>query len=323
MTFRVEDFTDLLDEIGVEHRLSGKSLAVKECPACGRGKYKVLFNMSVYEEGEPLIGRCMSGSCGEVFSSIRYLLAQGVSKSKVEAIHGNNTEENLKSMFSFENVDYNSKDIDIINEAEAINISQFTPLSFMPDHQISKYATKRGYVELFSNKIMMNLNTLAVSFIIHNKDNNPIGYQERFIMKGAMPKCKTSTGFKRDFVMAFPNDGDIVVCEGPFTALSAWHFGFYGVCTFGANFTKKQLEGIIEIAKKYNKKVLYAMDNDEAGISSFGKFRAMMIFRGYGDIPVIVPEVGKDLNDSWMTGKRWRKENRPWVNPSLPEIELF
>lgn len=321
MSFTYTDFADFLESEGIPFRISGKSIAVKECPSCGGSKYKLLFNISAHEDGEPMFGRCMRGECGMIYSSFNYLQAMEVDLSKIHSLHGNSVEENLRSMQVMDAPDFNTNTVDKFNEAPIIDISNLVPITAMPDHFVAKYARGRGYTDLFSDKIMMDMRNNSVVFIIHNGDNKPVGYQERFVSKNAFPKCKTSYGFTRDFVLAFPNSGDLVVCEGPFTALSAWHYGYYALCTFGCNFTNNQFDAIMEIARSKSKKILFAKDMDDAGIKTAKMFKTRLFMNGL-DCKNLIPETGKDLNDSWKAGLGVRVENGESVNPALPELDF-
>lgn len=324
--FTYQDFSDFLHSNDIPHRISGKSISVKDCPSCGGQKYKLLFNIALHREGEPMIGRCMSGSCGEIYTSIRYLQEQGIERSKIEALHGYNTDAMLRSVFEVAEAIPTSKVIDQCNIAPIIDISQFIPLSAMPNHFISQYAIGRGYVDLFEDKVKMNLPNGSVSFIIHNEHGEPVGYQERFLSKNAMPKCKTSTGFQKDFLLAFPqSNADILVCEGPFTALSGWHYGYYSVCTFGSQFTQKQFETIIQLSQKLKRKICFARDCDEAGRKTAKLFKTKLNFYGL-DCKIVEPDMvedGEDLNDAWKKNKGVVVFDLTTTHPSLPDIGWY
>lgn len=316
----LENFREILDEYGVDSKETGKSLAVEFCPECDRNKFKVLFRSVDVDEEQPLFGRCQSGSCGKNYSSISYLIKLGVPRGEVLHAHGKNPEETLRRL----NINNEAKDVKKVKKEESkrvvdVDISSFYPVDSFPNNAVSKYAIKRGYTPVQKDSIMIDTKYSAVVFVCRSDDSKVIGYQRRFmIVTGSNSKTKNSDGFiTSENIMRFKNDGPIVICEGPFTALSAWHWGFDAIATFGSGAGTKQLGIITYIIKDENKRVLVARENDEAGIKYFNKIATALHWDNIAP-GLILPEHGDDLNDSWQAGKKYKIESTEDINPALP-----
>jgi DNA primase len=135
-------------------------------------------------------------------------------------------------------------------------------------------------------------------------------------------KVKSAKGFKKtQHILEFPGAGDIMVCEGPFTGLSAWHFGFHAVVTFGSGVSEQQLALIAALARKTGKRVGVAFDEDKAGRKGY---RTVKLGMYHEKIPTfrIRPETGNDLNDSWKAGKGIRRIADSKEDITIPELEL-
>lgn len=318
MSFSLADFQEALDELGVNWRMSGQSMAVQDCPACGSSKYKVIFRSQPDENEEVFFGKCLRGSCGEGYSSVKYLTMAGMSRSDAYARHGKDPVKNFKGLAEIDQITVHKPDL--VQPPQHTDISAFIDIDSMPKHYVAKYAYKRGYTPEQSHVIKMDIVDNSVVFLVL-QGLEPIGYQKRFVSPYANPKTKTSHGFKRDVCLSFYRPrSPLVVCEGPFTALSAWHYGFHGACTFGSSLTKEQLKWIA--TQGICNPVYYALEtDDEASKDALRKFRAAMAWEGV-DFKLIKPEVGKDLNDSWQAQKGYKIEEPDTENVWLPKIDL-
>lgn len=306
----MDQFKGALDKIGVHYRSYHKSLNIRDCPECGSTWFNLWFKEI---DGERhLGGRCNRGSCNKGFTSITYLISMGMSKEDAEKIHGMDTAENLKQLWEM-------SAISVLQEEEISSQkpddSQFVNID--PDTYVGKYAIRRGYTDFYNEIIKMDLSTNSVVFLV-KREGETIGYQKRFVSPHADPKTQTSTGFTRSCLL-FPclNPIGVLVCEGPFTALSGSHFSFNSLCTFGGNITGRQIKEIVSMVK--NGVVYYAKENDEAGEKLLHKF--VMAMRWYSiKVLLVLPGTGKDLNDSWQE-KTGYKVMEYGLDPWMPRLE--
>jgi hypothetical protein len=295
----LDDFLGFLDKHGIAHRTTQSSIILHACPSCGSEKDKVwLYQDRPYPNG-PFFGKCMK--CEEKFNSKSYLIAHGIEVQDVRALHGFDGELNLDVMPVIDILGKNLAPSDL--PPETIDISDFVPIPSWPDHPAACYAIKRGFTPVFGDRILLDYAGSAVVFVVR-EGGQPVGYQRRFL-RPPFPDMKTmsSRGFKKlEWVLEFPNEGDICVCEGPFTALSAWHFGYHAICTFGSGVGEKQISKISKLSAATGKAVGVAFDLDDAGKKGFRKISLSIFWTG-SRVYRIRPEQGNDLNDSWLAGK--------------------
>jgi len=324
----LEEFKGILDRYGIGYRESGVSLVLETCPACGSRTFRVRLRVHGLKPGEGFFGRCQKGSCEEGYSSFKYLLKIGVPHEEVAAIHGQDPSASLKQLdpvredfveaFLPETVkDVVEKDLDI---------SKFFKIPDWLDHPVAKYAIKRGVQPEHYNTVRIDHENYSVVFICWSGET-VLGFQKRFISAtNQKDKTRSSLGFQRsEHILEFSRDGaDIAVCEGPFTALSAWHFDYHGVCTFGSNISDKQVELILQLANKKGTDVGVAFEDDAAGRKCFDKLRKTLYWENK-KVYKIVSDTKGDLNDVWQKGgKVWRDYDAEWGGPAIPDIsEMF
>jgi MinD superfamily P-loop ATPase len=139
-------------------------------------------------------------------------------------------------------------------------------------------------------------------------------------------KTRTSHGFKvSEYILEFPNNGNIAVCEGPFTAASAYSLGYYAICTFGSNISKIKLEKITNIAKRLNKRVGIAIENKSGGIDlanqkAYDKVVKYMFWQQIETFRIFPYD--KDLNDALINGKAVEEQEIKDFVPALPRWEF-
>jgi len=326
----LEEFTDFLDEQGFNWVESGKSIALQDCPECGGSNYKVRLRVFDVDESEPFFGRCQRGSCHQGYSSISWLLKMEVPYTEVMGVHGLDPEKNIGGIVpevqdsSLPDITAAPKDTKKDRPDVVIKTDWLKTIDSWPDHPVSVYAKKRGYVPEFSDIMQLDSKSGAVVFLVRDDKGDCIGFQKRFLYP-SNPKMKTksSDDFKpSEYTLTFHRPGaDVVMCEGPFTALSAWHYGFTGVCTFGAFVGDKQIKKVIDLAVKEKVQVGTAFDDDNAGLTALGKIARFMYWE---EIPIfqISAEEGNDLNDSWQAGKGFERRAVD-INPAIPDIPSF
>jgi hypothetical protein len=185
----------------------------------------------------------------------------------------------------------------------------------------AKYAISRGVPPALYDKVLVDYKGGSIVFPVM-EGNRCVGYQKRLLMPGD-PKRKAHTppGFEKGkHILEYPNSGDIAVVEGPFTAISAYCFGFHAVCTFGAGVSQQQLEKIEELATTSGKSVAVGYDLDDAGLKGLYKIVNYLSNRGVPTVRII-PTVGNDLNDSFMSGNGYRIEQLgEEIDTSIPML---
>lgn len=342
----IEAFKEVLDEAGIPHKTIGKALAVKECPECGDLRFKVHFNTvtinnQAREENDPLLGRCRHGECEQGFSSKSYLIAMGIDRGVVDALHDNRhlSDKEIDYWTDFFNnptalapppapkPELPEKVVEAAAEpVKPFDLSGLVPLEAWLDHSAAEYAVRRGAVPAVHRDIWIDPQMNAPLFLIRDVAGAVVGWQKRFVEpKNPQMKTQTSKGLEKTlYVLRFQNVGrPQLVCEGPFTALSAWHYGYEGVCTFGARAGEPQLAQIAAEAIRTGLPVGVAFDEDEAG--NDGANRVERYMSRYGIRTFTVGAIGyNDLNDAWQAGCRELTATeptiKPWVLDNLPEI---
>jgi hypothetical protein len=322
----LDSFIDFLDNNNIPYKTTFQSIILSGCPNCGPAKEKIYLFKDRRDDIGPFFGQCMK--CSTSINSKTYLYELGLDRRAIDDLHGRVLDEDIRSIVmphldlkeKFSRTDKNEK-TDI--EPEEVDTSMFFSILDHPKHEASLYAKKRGWTEAQANCVFIDYYVSAVVFVVNN-NGKTVGYQRR-MLHPFDPNMKTisSTGFqKRRFILEFPNDGDICVCEGPFTALSAWHYGFHAVCTFGSNVGEKQLDAISMLSRTKNKSVAVAFDEDSSGRKGHHKIKSRLF---WDDTPYyrIKPEAGNDLNDSWMSGKKYEvvsnEDEWHWM-PSLYQM---
>ena len=91
----------------------------------------------------------------------------------------------------------------------------------------------------------------------------------------------------------------MVVCEGPFDAISLQIKGVNATCTMGCSVSEHQVEAL----KDFTGRIIIGYDNDEAGKRGVGKFDYLRRIKRMADVYICHPpsEV-KDWNDALMKG---------------------
>lgn len=321
----VERFKKALDAAGIGYRRQGVSLAVEYCPECGDRRYIVLFRMIGVSGHEPLFGGCKTGVCGKGYSSITYLMKLGMSKEDALGVHGYSSDVDFTKVMN-DDIDIScapkeeKKKVFIEND-----VSGFFRVGWNSECPTSKYAIKRGYVPEFNDIIKVDIQLGAVVFIVRGDDGGVIGFQRRFLnVPKDEDKTKSSSGFikSQNLLKFFRKGADILVCEGPFTALSAWHYGYYGICTFGSGISLEQLSQIKMVAEAENVNVAVAEEDDEAGRKYFRSINSYF-YNEKLKVYAIYPEAGNDLNDSWQKGKSLIIDTERDENPGIPSVDFI
>jgi hypothetical protein len=332
---QLDDFTTFLDDQGIDWKEAGQSLVLKTCPACGDNRWKVHLRIERESEHEPFLGRCYAGNCQENFSSIKYLLQHEAEYEEVMHLHGRNPNAALRGMTVDQALEEAAKNAgkptlkigkEIIKDRDT---SGFFALKDWPDHPAAQYAASRGALPIHE-AVMIDPGSNAVVFVARNGDE-VLGFQRRFLEpRNPNEKTKSSLGFeKTKCLLHFPRPAaKILICEGPFTAISAWHYGYYAICTFGSGVSEEQIKLIAELSERLKQPVGVAFDLDPAGKDGLAKIRCGLfwkdqeVFRVVADTKEPLP-LGFDLNDAWKKGMKIKEVMDDWAGPAVPEIPEF
>ena len=335
----LEEYQDFLDNHGIKWKPSGVSLALEVCPECGSREWKVRLRVQGTDPSQPFLGRCQHGKCEKGYSSVSYLIKMGVPVDEVLALHGQDANASFGSLTP-KNDDILSlkieQPVEIVDKSKyeeklQQDIKNFIDISVWPTHPAAIYAQKRGVSKEHYNIVKIDPTSNCVVFLVKDNNNNIIGYQKRYagLPFPGTPKALTSEGFdKGRHLYCIPREGcDILICEGPFTAVSGWHYGYYSVCTFGSSVSESQIGQIVELAKKRNVNIGIAYEPDDAGIKSFDRLRKVlywMDFNLYKVIPDIKVKENEDLNDIWIRkGTVHRDCDVNWSGPAIPDLGNF
>lgn len=325
---KVDKLISFLEDNDVEYKDAGERIYLQHCYECGNGKWKVSFQ-DTNKEFKVIYGRCFR--CGAEFSTFRYLLDVGFSIEAVKGLH--NFEHLSKEKAEAEFIDLLEMD-DKLREVSSekveyapkgMAIPELFRISSWPKHPASLYAIKRGVPPELFDDIMIDPKTNSVAFLCR-QNGSILGWQKRFVSPPT-PNFKTmnppADQFKKSMhVIEYPNSGPIAICEGPFTGVAAWHFGYHAIVTFGSAVSKAQIKRISEIVKETRKEVFVSFDLDPAGFRGFFKIKNYFTRREV-EVKRLRPETGNDLNDSWKEGKRAMVvENDPY-DSTVPVLEIF
>ena len=293
-----EEVVNFCEEHGIDVRHTWDKFQFRYCPSCESQKWKVsLFDTS-------LRGKCFK--CDEIFHIRRYLLEMGLDKGDISKIFGLNKYKQqddgtilLSQLVTLENTHKG------IESNHDVDISKFFRISDWLDHTASKYAIKRGVVPELYEHILIDNDTFSVCFLSTDFYTGKVnGYQLRYVNPQGHAKTWNLPGFKTaDNILIYENKGKpVVVCEGPFNAVSAYRYGFTGISTYGANFSERQVKMIKEYVLENDVPVYSGFDMDSAGLKAHFRFKDYLDFYGI-EVKKIEPEVGNDLNDSLVESK--------------------
>ena len=328
----IEKFIDCVEEYGVTVRDTGSAILLNQCPSCGiNGKFKVSFTHSSVETHGRLLGQCFAASCGEGYTSYKYLAILGVPTEENQTLHGYSPDHAIKQLnpdipdnlfpanFAIAKDQGSTKPKEDLVEY----VAGLSEINDLPNHDASLYAISRGVKPAHHNLVKIDTRSNAVTFLV--KENGVVtNYQKRYLNPPFKHmKTKNATGHDiHNSILVFDKAySDVVVVEGTFTAIAAHNFGFTAVCTFGAGVKYAQLDKVLPVlAAKGLKKVFLGFDLDAAGQK--GQDRAARYFALKGiEVGLVLPEAGNDLNDSWQEGKRFKKESLV-LNPYIPSINI-
>jgi 5S rRNA maturation endonuclease (ribonuclease M5) len=265
----VSRFQAALVECEIDYKTTRRSIIIRECPACNKQWKLWMLRPDPIKHGGRTGGQCWR--CGEKFSSYSLLVACGVEERRARKLLGIGVRSPDLNPESWQIEDFGSSEQIIRTEQTFQEISipiHLVKISDWENHPAAKYATKRGLVKPLSDYCFINPMANAVSFPILYEDKLA-GFQHRFVAPSD-PKfrMKTDNGVPRasSFIFFGNEEDPPCIVEGPFDAVAAAWFGFYGVATMGKEITKAQAQEIASMStRSKDKTVFIALDSDEAG----------------------------------------------------------
>jgi hypothetical protein len=338
-------FIDALEQFGVGYKTTSRSIVIETCPACLK-KWKVwMFRPDERKGGGRTGGQCWR--CGTRFSSYTLLKELGFDEDDVrEALRIGKFSPDLQPeswrLPDFEPEWKDMKDLEK-NLKEVPIPSNYFRVCDWPDHPAAEYAKSRGITAPVSEYTFIDPLTNAVAFPITH-EGMLVGFQRRFI-KPLTDRLKTITDAsaprKYSFICMGEPTGPIAIVEGPFDAVAAAWFGWYGVATLGSVVSKSQAQEIAQMALKTGQPVYLAFDQDLAGeegcrllakyLDAYGvKFkRVLPLNPEFKDLSeLLVKHVETSLFPAVSIFKEQHRylkilDNWAWDLPELPGLEFL
>jgi len=302
-----EKLEEIYSQFGIEFKTNRRSFIFKHCPACGKSKNSVW--MFRPDEGSLRHGgQCWT--CGTKFSGYSYLVAMGYEKKEVRVALGIGQYSPDLDPESWRLPDFEVGESEALDESlvahEAEIPAHYHKVWDWPNHPASVYARSRGLVGDLSRCAWIDPFANAVAFSITSQDKH-VGFQKRFVDPNAWLKTKTdgSVPKARSFIRFGTVEQPLCVVEGPFDAVAACWFGYYGISTMGASISRTQAQEIAMMAFNQNPDsplVHIGFDDDEAG--ERGSRYLARLLDAYGvNFCRVRPEKGfKDFNEALVSG---------------------
>jgi transcription elongation factor Elf1 len=331
---------NILDKYAIDYKANRRSLILKFCPSCGKSKYSVWL-LKPEDDETKVFGQCWV--CGAKFSLLKYLVDCGAdSYKKIRSeLFGRQISKPNAGMFDLEQPMPHTP----INQPhETLKLQHCSvPETFhkvydWPSNPASIYARKRGVIGDLTHEVFIDPFARAVAFPIYCFDTL-VGFQKRFISPDAKIKVHTDANLPKAhaFVKFGQVSDPICVVEGPFDAISAVWFGYYGVATMGAQISASQARQIAMMAMEQNPdnpKVYIGLDPDEAGENGSCKLARFLDFYGVKYERVVPLVETEDFNSMLVnysglnleTQDRLLKitglvESKHWWTPNILRID--
>ena len=179
-----------------------------------------------------------------------------------------------------------------VEDIDPTNLTDRLAYNFVVNRKLQKfkfYICKKGRYA----------NRLIIPFQYQSR--NPYFFQARNLsllgIKYLNPSREVTGVKSSDILFPFDSDSDYVfLTEGPLDAISLQLNGINSTCTQGSTLSHAQAEQIRD------KQVVFAYDNDEAGLSGIEKARKLMLHKNVNDFKVAsLPPGVKDWNELHAT----------------------
>jgi 5S rRNA maturation endonuclease (ribonuclease M5) len=294
-------FQAALIECGIDYKTTRRSIIIKECPSCGKQWKLWMLRPDPIKHGGRTGGQCWR--CGEKFSSYSLLVACGVEERRARKILGIGARSPDLSPESWQIEDFGSAQEIIKTEQifEEVKIPiHLVKIADWDTHPASKYAARRGLIKPLSESCFINPLHNAVSFPILYEDKLA-GFQHRYVAPSDPNfRMKTDPGVPRgsSFIFFGNEEDPPCIVEGPFDAVAAAWFGFYGVATMGKEITRAQAQEIASMTTRSKERMVYiALDSDEAGEQGASSLARYLDTFGVPFKRLLTGSDAKDLNE--------------------------
>lgn len=277
---------NILDKYAVDYKINRRSFILKFCPSCGKSKYSVWL-LKPDDDESKVYGQCWV--CGAKFSILKYLADCGVDTYKKikSELFGRQISKPNAGMFDLDTpmphtpINQPHENLKIIRASVP---QTFHKVYDWPHNPASIYARKRGVIGDLQHEVYIDPFSRAVAFPIYCFDTL-VGFQKRFISPDAKIKVHTDANLPKAhaFIKFGSINMPICVVEGPFDAIAAVWYGYYGIATMGAQISASQARQIAMIAMEQNPdnpKVYIGLDPDEAGENGSCKLARFLDFYG-------------------------------------------
>lgn len=267
-----EKLAEVLEAFSIEYKTNARSFIMKDCPSCGRSKNTVwMFR----PEGESTRTGGQCWVCGDRFSTYSYIVGFGYDAKEVRKSLGIGRYSPDLNPESWVLPDFSIEEGATLNEnliaQEAPVPEHFMKVYDWFNHPAAIYARSRGLVDVLGRQAWIDPLTNSVAFAVETQGVR-VGFQRRFVDPEAFLKTKTDAGVPRarSFIKFGTIEQPICAVEGPFDAVAACWFGYYGVCTMGSHISRTQAQELAIMAHNQNPenpKVYIGFDKDSAGES--------------------------------------------------------
>lgn len=303
-----EALAQVFEEFGIEFRTNARSFILKDCPSCGRSSNTVWMFRPEEEDSTRTGGQCWV--CGTRFSTYSYIVEFGHEAREVRRALGIGRHSPDLSPESWVlpdfSIDKNTQLDESLVQADAYIPEHYHKIWDWPNHPASKYARGRGLIGVLGRSAWIDPFTNSVAFSIESQGVH-VGFQKRFVDPNAFLKTKTDGNIPRarSFIKFGTLEQPVCVVEGPFDAVAACWFGYYGLCTMGAAITRTQAQEIAMLAYNQcpeNPRVYIGLDDDDAGERGARFLARLLDSYGIGFVRLL-PEKGyKDFNEALVEG---------------------
>lgn len=188
-------------------------------------------------------------------------------------------------------------------------LPEMVPLVGTP---VAVYLANRGVLRCAVASGVLACNTFeqygwAACVPVKLQDHSVVGWQMRRLNKTAPRKVDTYGSISGAMFVPYMADAQryIVLCEGPFDAMTLWEHKLPALATMGTALTTRRAEWV---ANTYSR-ILLSPDNDSAGQDARDRWtRQIKDVNQDVHISEIIPPLGTDWNESWKLDPKITKE---------------
>ena len=281
-----------LDSRGLDYKESDEEFILRECPVCGKRKWKFYIKSS-----HPYLSHCFNCKIGLNLAQLVSEIECWPIRKSIEYVYGKDVRESKLSKLKRKSM----KDV-ILDRSEENTILNFYPEIIKLDH-VHPYLKSRGIT-----KDIINFYDLHIAYDGRHKDRIIIPVYQDGILKGWQGrdftgkqskgrKILSPKGFKKSrYMLGYDSCKQkkakyAVLCEGPFDAMMAYKHNSLAI--FGKELSTAQFN-LLLILSGHVKTLYIGLDPEEVEtINEVSKDLSLFF-----DIFVLPIPKGKDLGDS-------------------------